>query len=160
MKGATPALQALLVAGITHRVHRYKHDSGKSSYGREAADALAVEPERVYKTLVTMVDGHPVVALVPVLARLDLKMLAAAFGGKSASMATRADAQRATGYVVGAISPMGQKSALPCVLDQSAERWDTIFVSAGRRGLEVELSPEDLRRATGATLAAIANLSE
>lgn len=127
-----------------------------TDFGREAADALGVEPDRVFKTLLADVDGRLVVGIVPVTGKLDLKALAAAVGGKKAVMADPAVAERRTGYVVGGISPIGQKTAHPTVLDETAELWDTVFVSGGRRGLDLELAPADLVRATGATLADIA----
>jgi Cys-tRNA(Pro)/Cys-tRNA(Cys) deacylase len=130
------------------------------SFGLEAAEALAssmsIEPERVFKTLLADVDGRLVVGIVPVTGKLDLKALAGAVGGKRAAMADPATAERRTGYVVGGISPIGQKTAHPTVLDESAELWDTVVVSGGRRGLDLELAPADLVSVTGATLAAIA----
>jgi Cys-tRNA(Pro)/Cys-tRNA(Cys) deacylase len=140
-------------------VHEYSHDEDAVreglSYGEEAAAALGVEAERVLKTLVAAVDGDLVVAVVPVLGRLDLKALAAAAGGKRAEMADPALAQRATGYVVGGISPLGQRRRLRMVLDAGALAHETVFVSGGRRGLDVELAPSDLMRVTAATTAPI-----
>jgi Cys-tRNA(Pro)/Cys-tRNA(Cys) deacylase len=153
---ATPALGAAQRAGVDHRVHRFDHDPASRSYGEEAATALGIEPARVFKTLVASVDGAMAVAIVPVSAQLDLKQFAACCGGKRAAMADPRDAERATGYVVGAISPLGQKRTLPAVVDESALGFTTIFVSAGRRGLEIELSPDDLARAIGASTAPIA----
>ena len=127
-----------------------------TDFGREAAAALGVEPERVFKTLLAEVDGRLVVGIVPVTGRLDLKALAAAAGGKRAVMADPAVAERRTGYVGGGISPIGQKTTHPTVLDETAELWDTVFVSGGRRGLDLELAPADLVRATTAILADIA----
>lgn len=152
---ATPALLAVRRAGVEHRVHAYQHDPAHPSYGEEAAVALAADPARVLKTLVATVDGALAVAVVPVSGQLDLKRLAAARGGKRAAMARVHDAERATGYVAGGISPLGQRQALPTVVDSSALGFPTVLVSAGRRGLEVELSPADLVRLTGATTAAI-----
>ena len=152
----TPATGALRAAGITFTEHAYEHDPAAANFGLEAADALGVEPDRVFKTLLADVDGRLVVAIVPVTGKLDLKALAAAVGGKKAAMADPALAERRTGYVVGGISPIGQKTAHPTVLDETAELWDTVFVSGGRRGLDIELAPADLVRATGATTAAIA----
>jgi Cys-tRNA(Pro)/Cys-tRNA(Cys) deacylase len=126
-----------------------------TDFGREAAEALGVEPDRVFKTLLADVDGRLVVGIVPVTGRLDLKALAAAVGGKRAVMADPTVAERRTGYVVGGISPIGQKSAHPTVVDETAELWDTVFVSGGRRGLDLELSPADLVRATSALVADI-----
>ena len=154
-KGGTPATVALSRAGIEHRVYTYRHDPGAASYGLEAAAALGVDPGRVFKTLLASVDARLVVAVVPVSGQLDVKAVAAAVGGKKAVMADPADAERATGYVVGGISPLGQKRALTTVVDDTALGHDTVFVSGGRRGLEIELSPTDLVRATEAEVAAI-----
>ncbi|HET7490076.1 MAG TPA: Cys-tRNA(Pro) deacylase [Acidimicrobiales bacterium] len=153
---ATPALAAAQRAGVEHRVHAYEHDPAGRSYGEEAAARLGIDQARVFKTLVATVDGALAVAVVPVAGQLDLKHLAAARGGRKAAMAPVADAERATGYVVGGISPLGQKRALPAVVDRSALGFETVFVSAGRRGLEIELAPVDLVRLTGATVADIA----
>ncbi|MEG3626198.1 Cys-tRNA(Pro) deacylase [Streptomyces poriticola] len=153
--GGTPATVALAAAGVTYTVHTYDHDPAHPSYGEEAAEAMGVSPERVFKTLVADVDGTPTVAVVPVAGQLDLKALAAAVGGKRAVMADPALAERTTGYVRGGISPLGQRRRLRTVLDDSAPAHHTICVSAGRRGLEVELSPDDLAELTGAVLAPI-----
>ena len=153
---ATPATALLVKAGVSYRLHAYEHSSG-GAYGPEAAQALGLDPARVFKTLVADVDGALTVGIVPVAAKLDLKALAAAAGGKRAKMAEVAAAERATGYVAGGISPLGQRKRLPTVLDASAERLETLFCSAGRRGLEVELAPADLARLTGATFAPIAS---
>ncbi|MEU3297363.1 Cys-tRNA(Pro) deacylase [Streptomyces longwoodensis] len=153
--GGTPATVALTAAGVDFTVHAYDHDPSHPSYGEEAAEAMGVSPERVFKTLVADVDGALTVAVVPVAGQLDLKALAAAVGGKKAAMADPALAERTTGYVRGGISPLGQRKRLPTVLDASAGGHATICVSAGRRGLEVELSPADLAALTGATLAPI-----
>lgn len=147
---------ALRAAGIPFAERSYVHDPAVTDFGREAADALGVEPDRVFKTLLAEVDGSLVVGIVPVTGKLDLKALAAAVGGKKAEMADAALAERRTGYIVGGISPIGQKTAHPTVLDETAELWDTVFVSGGRRGLDLELAPADLVRATGAILADIA----
>lgn len=154
--GGTPATVALTRAGIEFTEHAYEHDPGAASYGVEAAEALGLPPERVLKTLLTRVDGRLVVGIVPVSGRLDLKAVAAAVGGRRATMADPADAQRATGYVVGGISPVGQRRAHPTVLDDSALAFDTVYVSGGRRGLDLGLAPSDLVRVTGAVVAAIA----
>ncbi|MFC7341064.1 Cys-tRNA(Pro) deacylase [Saccharopolyspora griseoalba] len=140
----TPATALLSKKGVAHRVHAYDHDPRSDSYGLEAAEALQQPPERVFKTLVAEIDGKLTVGVVPVTGQLDLKSLAAAAGGKKAKMAEIADAERATGYVAGGISPIGQKKRLPVVVDSSAQRFDTIYCSAGRRGLEIELAPADL----------------
>ena len=153
--GGTPATVALTAAGTAYTVHSYDHDPAHPSYGEEAAEAMGVSPDRVFKTLVADVDGALTVAVVPVAGQLDLKALAAAVGGKRAAMADPALAERTTGYVRGGISPLGQRKRLPTVLDASAAAHATICVSAGRRGLEVELAPEDLRQLTGAVLAPI-----
>jgi Cys-tRNA(Pro)/Cys-tRNA(Cys) deacylase len=154
----TPATALLTKQGVEHRLHSYTHGSGQA-YGPEAAELLRLDPARVFKTLVAEVDGTLTVGIVPVLATLDLKALAAAVAGKRAKMADVALAERATGYVAGGISPLGQRKRLPTVLDASAERLETLFCSAGRRGLEVELAPRDLARLTGARLAPIAAFS-
>src|SRR5512132_624730 len=152
----TPATVALTRAGVTFGLHPYEHDPGVGAYGTEAADALGVPHERVFKTLVARVDDRLTVAIVPVDAQLDLKALAAVTGGKRAVMAEVAVAERATGYVAGGISPLGQRKPLPVVVDSSALGFATIFCSGGRRGLEIELAPADLVRAAGARVAAIA----
>lgn len=153
--GPTPAVTVAARSGVDFEIHRYDHDPDEPSYGEEAAEMLGVEPDRVYKTLVVLVDDRLAVAVVPVSGELDLKKLAAALGARKAVMAHPSEAERATGYVVGGISPLGQKRRLPTVLDASAERWPTIFVSGGRRGLELELAPADLARLAGATVAAV-----
>jgi Cys-tRNA(Pro)/Cys-tRNA(Cys) deacylase len=153
--GGTPATVALTAAGVAYTVHSYDHDPAHPSYGEEAAEAMGVSPERVFKTLVADVDGALTVAVVPVAGTLDLKALATAVGGKKAAMADPALAERTTGYVRGGISPLGQRKRLPTVLDASADAHPTICVSAGRRGLEVELSPGDLATLTRAVLAPI-----
>ncbi|MFF6864231.1 Cys-tRNA(Pro) deacylase [Streptomyces ardesiacus] len=154
--GGTPATVALTAARVTYTVHAYAHDPAHPSYGEEAAEAMGVSPQRVFKTLVAEVDGALTVAVVPVAGQLDLKALAAAVGGKRAAMADPALAERTTGYVRGGISPLGQRKRLTTVLDASATAHPTICVSAGRRGLEVELSPAALTTLTDATLAPIA----
>lgn len=153
---ATPATVAATRAGVGFTTHAYTHDPSAASYGEEAAAALGVSPDQVFKTLLADVDGTLTVAVVPVSASLDLKALAAAVGGKRASMADPAAAERATGYVRGGISPLGQRRRLPTVLDASAAAHGTVCVSAGRRGLEIELSPHDLASLTGATTAPVA----
>lgn len=154
--GGTPATVALTAAGAAFTVHSYGHDPAAPSYGEEAAEALGVPPDRVFKTLVADVDGELTVAVVPVAGSLDLKALASAVGGKRAAMADPAAAERTTGYVRGGISPLGQRKRLRTVLDASAGGHATICVSAGRRGLEVELSATVLAALTGAVLAPIA----
>ena len=159
----TPALDMLRKAGIVHRVHEFEREDApdpterRPSWGLEAAAALGVEPGRVFKTLVTMVDGSRLaVGVVPVDAELDLKALAAAVGGRRATLADQADAERATGYVVGGISPLGGRRRLPTVVDASALGPATIFVSGGRRGLDIELAGTDLVGLTEARIAPIA----
>ncbi|MGY6022399.1 Cys-tRNA(Pro) deacylase [Streptomyces spinosirectus] len=153
--GGTPATVALTAAGTTYTVHSYDHDPSHPSYGEEAAEAMGVSPDRVFKTLVADVDGTLTVAVVPVAGQLDLKALASAVGGKRATMADPSLAERTTGYVRGGISPLGQRKKLPTVLDASARAHATICVSAGRRGLEVELAPGDLTELTEAVVAPI-----
>jgi len=152
----TPAINAARKAGIVLAVHEYVHDPSADAYGEEAADALGMGYEQVFKTLVaSLSDGRLAVAVVPVSRRLDLKALAMAFGVKRAGMAPAMDAERATGYVVGGISPLGQRRRLPMVLDESAMAFETIYVSAGRRGLEIALAPADLMRLSNARTAII-----
>ncbi|MSW70668.1 MAG: Cys-tRNA(Pro) deacylase [Actinobacteria bacterium] len=146
---------ALGAAGIAYEVRAYEHDPRAASYGLEAAEALGVEPARVFKTLLASLDGRLVVGIVPVSGQLDLKALARALGGSKAVMADVAAAERATGYVAGGISPIGQKRAHPTVLDASALEHDTILVSGGRRGFDLELAPHDLVAVTGAVTATI-----
>jgi Cys-tRNA(Pro)/Cys-tRNA(Cys) deacylase len=152
----TPATRALTQAGVEYRLHPYDHDPDAGSYGLEAAAKLGVDPSRVFKTLVVDVDAALCVGVVPVDRSLDLKALAAAVGGKRAGMAERSAVERATGYVLGGVSPLGQRRRLRTVLDESAFDHDTVLVSGGRRGLDVELSPGDLVRLTGARRAPIA----
>jgi Cys-tRNA(Pro)/Cys-tRNA(Cys) deacylase len=151
----TTATIALERARIPFTVHEYAHDPRHESFGLEASEALGVPPERVFKTLIADVDGSLVCAVVPVVGELDLKALAAAVSGKKAAMADVTAAERATGYVAGGISPVGQRKRLRVVLDASAMDGATMFCSAGRRGLEIELAPEDLARAANAVVAAI-----
>jgi Cys-tRNA(Pro)/Cys-tRNA(Cys) deacylase len=154
--GGTPATVALTRAGIPFTEHSYTRDPGASSYGLEAADVLGLDPARVLKTLVASVDDRLVVAVVPVSGHLDLKAVAAAVGGRRATMADPAAAERATGYVVGGISPVGQRRPHPTVVDAGALGHDTVYVSGGRRGLDLGLAPGDLVRVTGAVVAAVA----
>jgi Cys-tRNA(Pro)/Cys-tRNA(Cys) deacylase len=155
----TTATAALESARIPFTVHEYAHDPRHESYGREAAEALGVAAQRVFKTLIAEVDGALVAGVVPVDGQLDLKALAAAAGGKKAAMAEAAAAERATGYVTGGISPVGQRKRLPVVIDASALAFGTVFCSGGRRGLEIELAPADLVRASGASVASIGTRS-
>ena len=154
-QGGTPATVALTSAGVPYTIHSYDHDPSHPSYGEEAAEAMGVSPDRVFKTLVADVDGALTVAVVPVAGSLDLKALASAVGGKRAAMADPSLAERTTGYVRGGISPLGQRKKLRTVLDASAAAHSTICISAGRRGLEVELSPDDLARLAAAVMAPI-----
>lgn len=142
--GGTPATVALDRAGVAYTVHAYDHDPRAASFGLEAAAALGVDPARVFKTLLATLDGTLVVGIVPVSGQLDLKALARALGGSKAVMADVADAERVTGYVAGGISPVGQKRQLRTVLDASALDHPTIYVSGGRRGLDLEIDPADL----------------
>jgi len=153
--GATPAITVALEAEIEHRVHTYEHDPAVGNYSQEAAEAMAVPPERVFKTLLADSGSGLVVGIVPVTAILDLKALARAVAAKRVTLAEADVAERATGYVVGGISPLGQRASYPTVLDMSAARFSTIFVSAGRRGMEIELSATDLMVLTNAGLADI-----
>lgn len=152
----TPAINQAKKSGIAFRIHEYSHDAATESYGLEAAEKLGVDPKRVFKTLVADAQGLLIVGIVPVSTSLDLKALASAAGVKRAEMADIADAERATGYVAGGISPLGQKKRLRTILDNSAAAFATIFVSAGRRGLEIELAPADLIRLCMGEMAAIA----
>jgi Cys-tRNA(Pro)/Cys-tRNA(Cys) deacylase len=162
MSGAsTPAIRTLVLNGVDHRVHLYTHDPRSNSYGAEAVSALTeqvgVKPEQIFKTLVfELSTGSMAVAVLPAARTLSLKAGAAALGAPKATMADKATAERVTGYVLGGISPLGQKRALPTVLDLSALTWDRILCSAGRRGLEIELAPTDLVRLTKAVLAPVA----
>lgn len=155
----TPAIQAAERAGIAFELLEYEHDPAAASYGLEAAERLGLEPESVFKTLLVSVEGLVgglAVGIVPVTSQLDLKAVAQAVGGKRAEMADPRAAERATGYVLGGISPLGQKRQLPTVIDESVILFERVHVSAGRRGLEIALAPGDLVALTGATLAAIA----
>ena len=151
----TPATVALERAGVTFTVHAYDHDPRSTSYGLEAADALGLDPDRVFKTLLADVDGELVVAVVPVSGQLDLKALAAVLGGKRAAMADPAVAERTTGYVVGGISPIGQRKRLRTVVDETAVTRPAVYVSGGRRGMDLGLDPSDLVRVLDAHVARI-----
>ena len=153
--GGTPATVALSAAGIAFEVRAYEHDPRAASYGLEAAEALDADPARVFKTLMASLDAELVVGIVPVTGQLDLKALARALGGSKAVMADVAAAERATGYVAGGISPVGQKRRHRTVLDASALDHDTILVSGGRRGFDIELAPKDLVAITAAVTATI-----
>lgn len=150
----TPGINAAKKAKISHRIHQYEHDSAAESFGTEAAEKIGADPSRVFKTLVVAIDGKDLaVGVVPVDSMLSMKLVAKAAGGKKAMMADKQDVQRSTGYVLGGVSPLGQKKRLRIFIDDSARSFDTIFVSAGRRGLEIELSPEDLAKLTAARFA-------
>jgi Cys-tRNA(Pro)/Cys-tRNA(Cys) deacylase len=137
----TPSVQALRRAGVAHTLHEYQHDPRSTSFGLEAAAALEVDPDRVFKTLLADLDGNLVVGIVPVTCQLDLKALARALDGSRAAMADVTRAERATGYVAGGISPFGQKRRHRTVVDETAQLWETVLVSGGRRGLDVEVAP-------------------
>lgn len=156
MSGGTPATARLDQAKVAYTLHPYIHDARAESYGDEAAAALGVDPRRIFKTLIATVDGKLVCAVVPVAAMLSLKALAAAVGGKRAELAEPAQAQRATGYVLGGISPLGHKTRIPVVIDESALGFPSVFVSAGKRGLQVELAPAELVSLTAATTTPVA----
>lgn len=154
----TPAIDAAEKAGIDYQTHSYVHDPAADSYGLEAAEKLHLEPAQVFKTLVARLDGRQLVtAILPVSCRLNLKRLARAAGGKKAEMAPPAEVMRSSGYVLGGVSPLGQKRALPTVIHESARDCVQVYVSAGRRGLEIELSPDDLLRLTQGVWADIAD---
>ncbi len=153
---STPATVALDRAGVPYTPHVYEHHETATNFGEEAAAALGLREEQVFKTLVVSVDGALAVAIVPVANRLDLKAIAAAVGGKKATLAEPAVAEKRTGYVVGGISPVGQRTALRTVLDESALAYDSIFVSGGRRGFDIELAPADLVRVTSAVIHPVA----
>ncbi|GAB2576938.1 Cys-tRNA(Pro) deacylase [Microlunatus antarcticus] len=156
--GGTPATAALTRAGVAFTLHPYEHVDGERHFGDEATAALGLDPARVFKTLVADLGGERsalAVAVVPVARQLDLKAFAGALGAKKAAMADAVAAQRSSGYVLGGISPLGQRTALPTVVDATALTFPTVFVSAGRRGLQVELSPADLVAVTRAQVAAV-----
>ncbi|MBD2857730.1 Cys-tRNA(Pro) deacylase [Spongiibacter sp. KMU-158] len=156
----TPGINAAKKAKISYNVHQYEHDAAHSSYGLEAAEKMNVAPERVFKTLVVNLDGKGMaVGVVPVSSMLNMKAIAKAAGVKKAAMAEAAEVEKSTGYVLGGVSPLGQKKRLPTVIDASAKNFETIFVSAGRRGLEIELSPQDLAALTAASFSDIASQS-
>lgn len=153
---STPATVALTRLGLPFATHTYPHDPSVSAYGQEAADATGVDPRRIFKTLLVDTGATLGVGIVPVSGSLDLKAIAAALGVKKVAMADPAVAERTTGYVVGGISPIGQRKALPTVIDESARAFATVFVSGGKRGLEIELAPADLATATRGGFAPIA----
>ncbi len=156
---STPATKVLVSAGVAHQLHPYQHDPANQHFGEEAVAALGQDPHQVFKTLVVTLNGSNkelAVAVLPVACQLDLKAIAQACRAKKAALADHAVAERTTGYLVGGISPLGQKKALPTLLDSSASGFDTIMVSAGRRGLQLELAPDDLLALVGGSYAALA----
>ncbi len=154
----TPAITAAKRSGIRYHIHNYQHDPASPSYGLEAAEKLALPRGQVFKTLVATLDTRElVVAILPVASHLNMKRLARALGAKKAAMAEAGNVERSSGYVLGGVSPLGQKKSLRTVLDESATGWPTVFVSAGRRGLEIELAPTDLQALTTAVRADIAD---
>lgn len=154
----TPGIEVARKAGVQHHIHEYAHDPGHPSYGLEAAEKLGVQAAQIFKTLVVALDTKGLaVAVLPVSMMLNMKMLARAAGKKKAVMAPAIDVQRSTGYVLGGVSPLGQKKPLPTFIDESACQFNSIFVSAGRRGLEIELSPDDLCMLTHGKFAVLAD---
>lgn len=152
----TPGINTAKKSKISHRVHEYSHDESSKSYGLEAAEKMGVPEERVFKTLVVILDNKEfAVGVIPVSSMLSMKFIAKAFGAKKAAMADKSDVERSTGYVLGGVSPLGQKKRLKTVIDSSAKNHSTVYVSAGRRGLEIELSPDDLAKLTRGALAEI-----
>lgn len=159
VRAATPAIAALVTAKVPHEVLQYRHDPRADSYGEEAVEELAaigIGAAQVFKTLVIALPKGLAVAVLPVPAKLSLKAAAAALGVPKATMAERAAAERSTGYVLGGISPLGQRKRLPTVVDSSALEWDRILCSAGKRGVEIVVAPQDLIRLTGAVTADVA----
>lgn len=154
----TPGINVAEKAGVRHRIHEYSHDPGHPSYGLEAVEKMGVPVHQVFKTLVVALDNkHLAVAVLPVSGTLSMKRIARAAGAKKAIMAPALDVQRSTGYVLGGVSPLGQKKRLPTFIDESARQFATLFVSAGRRGLEIELDPDDLCSLTGGKFADLAD---
>ena len=154
----TPAIALLRRQKVAHSVHEYEHDPAAESYGLEAAEKLGIDPARMFKTLVVRLDkGALAVGIVPVSSMLNLKRMAKACGAKKAAMAPPPEVERATGYVLGGVSPLGQKKRLQTVIDETAERFETVYVSAGKRGMDVELAPGDLQSLLGARLADLAD---
>ena len=152
----TPGINVARKAGISHSVHEYSHDPSNESYGLEAAEKLGIPEARVFKTLVVQLDNKQLaVCVIPVSSMLSMKLIAKAAGAKKAVMAAQSDVERSTGYVLGGVSPLGQKKRLKTIIDSSAKNHSTIYVSAGRRGLEIELSPDDLLKLVNGTFADI-----
>ena len=152
----TPGINVAKKAKIIHKVHEYDHDSSCESFGLEAAEKLGVAEARVFKTLVVSLDNKELaVGVIPVSSMLSMKLIAKAAGAKKAAMASQSDVERSTGYVLGGVSPLGQKKRLKTIIDSSAKHYSTVYVSAGRRGLEIELSPDDLKHLVNGVLAEI-----
>lgn len=152
----TPGINVVRKHKIAHRVHEYSHDSSNSSYGHEAVEKLGVPEARVFKTLVVSLDCKELaVSVIPVSSMLSLKLIAKAFGAKKATMAAKSDVERSTGYVLGGVSPLGQKNRLRTIIDISASHHSSVFVSAGRRGLEIELNPDDLKNLVNGVFAGV-----
>lgn len=152
----TPAINIVKKLGISHVVHQYAHDQNHKSYGIEAAEKLGLPPEQIFKTLVIMIDkSQLIVAVIPVEEQLSMKLLAKAAGAKKAAMADKNDVQKSTGYILGGVSPIGQKKKLLTFIDSTAQDLEHVYVSAGKRGLEIELSPLDLIKVTGGSFAKI-----
>lgn len=157
----TPAINLLKKSGADFRIHEYQHDTNTTSYGEEAAEKMGIEKARVFKTLIVQTDnGSLTVAIIPVSCKLNLKSMARATDSKKACMAKTSDAERSTGYVLGGISPLGQKKCLRTLLDASAEQYQTIFISGGRRGLDIELPPSVLLQLTSGKYAALTDRSD
>lgn len=152
----TPGINAAKKAKISYTLHKYDHDPASESYGTEAAQKMGIPGEQVFKTLVVSLDnGKLAVGVIPVTAMMNMKRMAKASGAKKAAMATPSDVARSTGYVLGGVSPLGQKKRLDTIIDTSAQNFSTIYVSAGRRGLEIELAPSDLQKLTRGTFESI-----
>ena len=152
----TPRINAAKRNKILHKIHEYSHDVSSESYGREAAEKMGITEDKVFKTLVVILDNMDlVVAIIPVSTKLSMKLVAKAIGAKKVTMAEKLMVERSTGYILGGVSPLGQKKRLKTIIDSSVNNHSTIYVSAGRRGLEIELSPNDLIKLTSATLANI-----
>jgi len=152
----TPGINAAKKNKVSHKIHEYSHDESSESYGLEAAEKMGVPEERVFKTLVVALDNKDLaVGVIPVSSMLSMKLIAKTVGAKKAVMADKSDVERSTGYVLGGVSPLGQKKRLKTIIDSSAKNYSTIYVSAGRRGLEIELSPKDLKKLTSGVLAEI-----
>lgn len=155
MSKTTRATQALAKAGVTFTVHTYDYDPNAERIGLQAAEAIGEEPDRVLKTLMAEVDGRPVCVVVPSDREVSMKKLAAAFGGKSAAMMKPAAAEKATGYVVGGISPFGQKKTVPTAIEAAAMEETLVYMNGGQRGLQVRLSPSDAKTVLNAIIASV-----